>query len=108
MRILVTDAFCSANRGDAAILDGILTGLRARLPDVALTVSTRFPGLTRKMHGVDAIDDRDVVAVAEAIDAARAVQLVGYADRETLKSSLSVPPAASSISRLACTPALMT
>jgi colanic acid/amylovoran biosynthesis protein len=70
MRILVTDAFCSANRGDAAILDGILTGLRARLPDVALTVSTRFPGLTRKMHGVDAIDDRDVVAVAEAIDAA--------------------------------------
>lgn len=70
MRILVTDAFCSANRGDAAILDGLLSGIRARVPHAKLTVTSRFPSLTRKVHGVEAIDDRDVVRVMGAIDAA--------------------------------------
>jgi len=70
MRILITDAFSSANRGDAAILDGILTGLRARVPDVELTVSSRFPDLTRRFHGVDAIDDRDAHVLMGAIDRA--------------------------------------
>ncbi|MDP2312879.1 MAG: polysaccharide pyruvyl transferase family protein [Pseudomonadota bacterium] len=70
MRILITDAFCSANRGDAAILDGLLTGLRRRLPTAQLTVTSRFPALARRFHDVEAIDDRDVVTVARAIDAA--------------------------------------
>ncbi|MEQ1507739.1 MAG: polysaccharide pyruvyl transferase family protein, partial [Myxococcota bacterium] len=75
MRVLITDAFCSANRGDAAILDGILTGLRARIPDVTLEVTSHFPALTQRFHDspttpVHAIDDRDVVAVMRAIDRA--------------------------------------
>jgi colanic acid/amylovoran biosynthesis protein len=70
MNILVTDAFSSANRGDAAILDGILTGLARRLPGAKFTVTSRFPALTRRFHRVDAIDDRDVVATMRAIDAA--------------------------------------
>lgn len=70
MNVLVTDAFSSANRGDAAILDGILTGLRVRLPRAAFRVTSRFPALTRRFHGVEALPDQDVVAVARAIDAA--------------------------------------
>ncbi len=70
MRVLVTDAYCSANRGDAALLDGLLTGLRRRLPGVHLEVTSHFPELTRRFHGVDALYDGDVYGVTRAIDAA--------------------------------------
>ena len=78
MKILITDAFCSANRGDAAILDGIVSGLTRRLPGVELLVTSHFPALTQRFHGADhgayhgvsAIDDRDLVATMRAIDAA--------------------------------------
>lgn len=68
MNVLITDAFCSANRGDAAILDGILCGLRKRLPKATFRVTSHFPALTTRFHDVEAIFDQDVVAVQCAID----------------------------------------
>lgn len=73
MRVLIADAFCSANRGDAAILDGILSGLRARMPGVDLAVTTHFPAVARHFHDVEAIDARDPLAVQRAVDAAALV-----------------------------------
>lgn len=70
MNVLVTDAFSSANRGDAAILDGLLGGLGRRLPEARFTVTSHFPALTRRFHGVDAILDTDAHAVVRAIDEA--------------------------------------
>lgn len=69
MRILVTDAFCSSNRGDAAILDGLIGGLRRRL-DAEVTVTSHFPAVAKHFHGVEALADGDVVGVARAIDRA--------------------------------------
>jgi len=66
MKILVTDSFCSSNRGDAAILDGILTGLRARL-DAQITVVSHYPDVCRAFHDVDVIHDVDAVGLAEAV-----------------------------------------
>lgn len=68
MHVLVTDSFCSANRGDAAILDAMVRGLRAA--GATVEVVSHFPALALKFHGVPAVDDRDPVAVARAVHAA--------------------------------------
>ncbi len=65
MRILITDSYCSSNRGDAAILDAMLEGLRRR--GARVEVVTHFPEVTTSFHDVDAIDDGDVRAVALAV-----------------------------------------
>lgn len=75
MRVLVTDSFCSSNRGDAAILDGILSGLRARGAEVE--VVSHFPAVAMHFHGVTAIDDRDPVEVARAMRRASLVVSCG-------------------------------
>ncbi len=67
MKILISDAFCSSNRGDAAILDGILSGLRERLPQAELRVVSHFPEVGRAMHGVETLSDTDPVALAAAV-----------------------------------------
>jgi len=67
-RILVADSFSSSNRGDAAILDGILTGLRSRLPDADLTVLSHYPEVARRFHsGVEVVGDDDPVALASIL-----------------------------------------
>lgn len=53
-RILITDSFSSSNRGDAAILDGILVGLAERLPGAEIRVLSRFPEACERFHGVAA------------------------------------------------------
>ena len=65
MRILITDSFCSANRGDAAILDAMIRGLATHGAEV--TVVSHFPEVARHFHGIAAIDDKDVRAVALAV-----------------------------------------
>lgn len=65
MRILITDSFCSSNRGDAAILDAMVRGLAQRGADV--TVVSHFPEVAKHFHGIAAVDDRDPRAVALAI-----------------------------------------
>ncbi len=77
MKILVTDSFCSSNRGDAAILDGILTGLAARLPEAHIEVVSHYPAVCARFHGVEALDDRDAVALAAAVRGADLVVSCG-------------------------------
>ncbi|MED5374576.1 MAG: polysaccharide pyruvyl transferase family protein [Myxococcota bacterium] len=67
-KILVADSFSSANRGDAAILEGILSGLRERLPDAQLQVISHQPQVGRSFHpGVEFIGDNDPIAMARAL-----------------------------------------
>ncbi len=65
MRFLITDSFCSSNRGDAAILDAMVEGLRARGGQVE--VVSHFPEVARRFHEVEVVDDHDVRAVALAV-----------------------------------------
>lgn len=60
-------------------------------------IDSQLVGFVRALRAAGA-----EASVAEAIDAARAVQLVGYADRETLKSSLSVALAKSEDEKALC------
>ena len=60
-------------------------------------IDSQLAGFVRALRAAGA-----EASVAEAIDAARAVQLVGYADRETLKSSLSVALAKSEEDKAIC------
>ena len=67
-RILVADSFSSSNRGDAAILDGILTGLRTRLPEAEITVLSHFPEVARPFHPeATVVGDDDPVAIASIL-----------------------------------------
>ena len=67
MKILITDSFCSSNRGDAAILDGILRGVGSQLPDAEIQVVSHYPAVCERFHGLPALSDRDPVAVAAAV-----------------------------------------
>jgi uncharacterized protein len=60
-------------------------------------IDSQLAGFVRALRAAGA-----EASVAEAIDAARAVALVGYADRETLKSSLSVALAKSEEEKVLC------
>jgi len=60
-------------------------------------IDSQLAGFVRALRAAGA-----EASVAEAIDAARAVALVGYADRETLKSSLSVALAKSEEEKAIC------
>ncbi len=65
MRILITDSYCSSNRGDAAILDAMVEGLRTR--GARVEVVSSFPAVATSFHDVDAIDAADFRAVALAV-----------------------------------------
>jgi colanic acid/amylovoran biosynthesis protein len=53
-RILITNYFSAANRGDAAILEGMLYGLRTTFPDASFVVHSSYPDLVPLVHGVEA------------------------------------------------------
>ncbi|MBM4366056.1 MAG: polysaccharide pyruvyl transferase family protein [Deltaproteobacteria bacterium] len=75
MKVLITDSFCSSNRGDAAILDAMIGGLRRGGANV--DVVSHFPEVARHFHGIPALDDRDLVGVASAIAGADLVVSCG-------------------------------
>lgn len=52
--IAITGAYGAGNLGDEAILAGILSTLRAELPDAHLLVLSHDVDGTKRMHGVDA------------------------------------------------------
>ena len=58
MNILITDYHCASNRGDAAILEGVLAALRDQFPDSTITVATEHPSAARTINGVDAVQQR--------------------------------------------------
>lgn len=59
-KILITDYHCASNRGDAAILEGVIDGLRTEYPNATFTVATEFPTAAKAINGVDAIEQRSV------------------------------------------------
>ncbi|MBM4391864.1 MAG: polysaccharide pyruvyl transferase family protein [Deltaproteobacteria bacterium] len=75
MKVLITDSFCSSNRGDAAILDAMISGLREG--GASVDVVSHFPDVARHFHGIHALDDRDLVGVARAIAGADLVVSCG-------------------------------
>jgi len=53
--VLLTDHIGSAQRGDAAIIEGSITSLSTALPEAAFTVMTDRPEATRVISGVEAV-----------------------------------------------------
>ncbi len=49
-RILILNNYSSANRGDAAILDGLITTINQSLDNPKITVLSSFPKILRKYH----------------------------------------------------------
>ncbi len=77
-RVLITDSFCSSNRGDAAILHGIVSGIEARVPDADIAVVSHFPEVTRHFHpDLEVHGDGDPVALAELLVGTDAVVSCG-------------------------------
>ena len=64
------------NTGDEAILTSILAGLRRRVPGTVFVVVSGDPEATRRQHGVEAIDWRDLPALSSSVTKSDAV-LVG-------------------------------
>ncbi len=54
-RVLLTDHYNSYNRGDAAILDGMLIALREELPGASFLVVSDYPEVASQAHGVAAL-----------------------------------------------------
>lgn len=54
-KILITGNYCAANRGDAAILEGLIGSLRDTVPAAEISVSSFYPELAAKVHGVPAV-----------------------------------------------------
>ncbi len=65
-RFLVAGYYGFGNAGDEAILAALLAELRARLPNVRVTVLSGGPERTRSLHGVEALSYLDVNALKEA------------------------------------------
>ncbi len=52
-KVLFIGNYCSSNRGDAAIIDGMLGDIRATIPDCEIRMTSLFQDVARKVHGVD-------------------------------------------------------
>jgi colanic acid/amylovoran biosynthesis protein len=58
MRILITDFHCASNRGDSAILQGIIVLVRAAFPDAHLTLLTEYPDVARAFFDLPSEQNR--------------------------------------------------
>lgn len=58
--ILITDLHCASNRGDAAILEGIIHSLGKYLPDAEFTVMTGFPESAEIINQVNSVKQKMV------------------------------------------------
>lgn len=90
MRIVISGYYGFGNRGDEAVLRGVLTALR-RAGSVDVTVLSGDPGATRTLHGVCAVDRYNPLAVWRAVRSADLVISGGgglIQDRTSARSSL--------------------
>lgn len=55
MKILIVDYYCASNRGDAAILEGVIASLRKYFPDTQITVITNYPSSARIINQVNSL-----------------------------------------------------
>ncbi len=56
VRLLLTDHYNSYNRGDGAILDGMLVALREALPGATFMLSSNYPEVAEAAHGIPALE----------------------------------------------------
>ena len=54
-RILITDNYNSYNLGDAAILEGMRAALDAELPGLELRLTSAYPEIAERVHGLPAL-----------------------------------------------------
>jgi polysaccharide pyruvyl transferase CsaB len=66
-RLFITGYYGFGNAGDEAILAAMLGELRARRPDLEITVGSGDPEETRALHGVRAVQRDDLQAVTAAV-----------------------------------------
>ena len=59
--ILVIGNFCSSNRGDAAIMDGLIKLLGNRFPEYELKISSYYPEVAEHFHRIPATAPLTVV-----------------------------------------------
>jgi colanic acid/amylovoran biosynthesis protein len=52
MKILITDYYCASNRGDAAILEGVIASLKRYFPAAHISVLTNYPKAARFVNGI--------------------------------------------------------
>ena len=55
MKILITDYHCASNRGDAAILEGVISSLKTNFPNSKISVMTTYPAAAEIINGVIAL-----------------------------------------------------
>lgn len=58
MVILITDNYCSSNRGDAAILEGIVKSLKKYFPDSEVIVMSEYPESVRLINKLNAVKQK--------------------------------------------------
>jgi len=53
--ILITENYCSSNRGDAAILTSMISALKKHIPNAEFTVLSHYPNVIKIMHKIDSL-----------------------------------------------------
>jgi polysaccharide pyruvyl transferase WcaK-like protein len=76
-RIAFVSPCGGGNLGDAAIIDSLIGGIRARVPDAEIVGFTGNPGDTARRHGVDAFPLRAALGVQTPAAAADGAEPVG-------------------------------
>lgn len=56
IKILILGNYCSSNRGDAAILSGLVTLIRDNIHDAQITVSSFYPEVANQVHNLESIE----------------------------------------------------
>ncbi len=55
IKILILGNYCSSNRGDAAILSGLIKLIRDNIPDTEITISSFYPEVANQVHKFQSI-----------------------------------------------------
>jgi polysaccharide pyruvyl transferase CsaB len=66
-KILISGYYGFNNIGDESILTAVVENLRARLPDVAITVLSQSPGATAEKYAVHSVSRRSPLAILGAV-----------------------------------------
>lgn len=66
-KIVISGYYGFNNIGDESILTAIITNIRDNVEDIEITVLSKDPDLTRKKHGVKAVDRKNIFQISKAI-----------------------------------------
>ena len=65
--VMISGYYGFHNSGDDSILSSIISNLRKKCPNISITVLSKNPQETAKIHGVDAIDRFNIFRIAKAL-----------------------------------------